>query len=63
MISKSQAKINVVKGDWQIDLIQPSDFEEYRTPNCDAGTGHSQKCARQRELSEIARIIPARKTV
>src|SRR5271165_2344788 len=37
MISKSQAKINVVKGDRQIDLIQPADLEVHRTPNCDAG--------------------------
>ena len=63
MVSKSQAKINVVEGDRQIDLIEPSDFEEYRTPNCDAGAGHGQKSARQRQLSEIAEIILARKTV
>ena len=57
MVSKSQAKINVVKGDRQIDLIQSADFEEYRTPNCDAGAGHGQKCPRKCQLSEIAGII------
>src|SRR5271166_1817022 len=63
MVSKSQAKINVVEGDRQIDLIQPADFEEYRTPNCDAGAGHGQKCPRKRQLTAIAEFIPAGKTV
>jgi hypothetical protein len=62
MVSKSQAKINVVIGDRQIDLIQPSDFEEYRTPNCDAGTGHGQKSTRLRQLTALAGIFLAGET-
>src|SRR5271157_6282676 len=62
MVSKPQAKINVVEDDRQIDLIQPADFEEYRTPNCDAGAGHGQKCPRKRQLTAIAGIILAGET-
>src|SRR5271165_5009952 len=45
MVSNSQAKINVVEDDRQIDLVQPADFEKYRMPNCDAGARHRRKCA------------------
>ena len=63
MVYKFQAKINVVEDNRQIDLIQPADLKEYRTPDCDAGAGHGQKCPRQRQLTTIAGIILAGKTV
>src|SRR5438132_7654494 len=40
VISKSQAQIDVVVRDRQIDLIQSADFKEYCTPDRDAGAGH-----------------------
>src|SRR5271165_2378277 len=58
VVSKSQAKIDVIEGHRQIDLIESANLEEYRTTNCGAGAGHRRKCARQRQLTEMAGITP-----
>src|ERR1700732_4464719 len=54
MVSESQAKIDIIKSDAQMYVVESADFEEYRTPDCGAGTCHRRKCARQRQLPEVA---------
>ena len=57
VVSKSQAKINVVKCDGQINFVQSTNFKEYRAPDCGAGAGYGRKRPRESQLSEIAGII------